>query len=178
VNITKKFPDSVLILIDERKAILVWCSGENCFLLDENGMAYNTADFNSPEIIQNHLLRINDISGHAVTLGEKIIDPAYEQYVIGIKDALQGIGQRVGDGDGTYSTPSNMADEIDVTNDKGVQIYFSTQFPLDSAINTLDIVLKKEIPQDKLDNLEYIDLRSEGRVFYKFKDANPEPQNT
>jgi len=49
--VTKKFPDSISINIDERKAVMVWCSSENCFLIDENGTAYSSADFNSPEIV-------------------------------------------------------------------------------------------------------------------------------
>lgn len=169
VTISKKFPDSVSINIDERKSVLVWCSGESCFLIDENGLAYSAADFNSPEIMQNHLLQINDTSARAVAIGEKVIDSAYEEYVTGIKDALKGIDQTVSDE--AYLTPSNMADEIDVKTDNGTQIYFSTQFSLDSAIKTLDVVLKKDIPQEKIGDIDYIDLRSEGRIFYKFKES-------
>jgi len=177
-TISKKFPDSISINIDERKSVLVWCSGEKCFLVDENGTTYSVADFNSPEIVQNHLLRINDISARDVAIGEKIIDPAYERYVMSIKEALNGIGRKVSDGDNAYFTTSNMADEIDVKTDEDVQIYFSTQFSLDSAIHTLDVVLKKEIPEDKLKSVEYIDLRSEGRVFYKLKSTNAENTET
>ena len=178
VTVFKKFPDSILINIDERKSVLVWCSGDNCFLIDENGTAYSVADFNSPEIVQNHLLRINDTSARDVAIGEKVIEPAYEQYVMGIKEALDGIGQKVSDDDNAYSTTSNMADEIDVKTNNDVQIYFSTQFSLDSAIHTLDVVLKKEITEDKLKSVEYIDLRSEGRVFYKIRSEEPEKPET
>ena len=177
-TISKKFPDSISINIDERKAVLVWCSGENCFLIDENGTAYNVADFNSPEISQNHLLRINDMSLRDVSIGEKVISSAYEQYIISIKDALKGINQKISESDDAYSTPSNVADEIDVRTDKDTQIYFSTEFSLDSAIHTLDVVLKKEISEDKLKSVEYIDLRSEGRVFYKFKSEDKQTETT
>ena len=167
VSAVKKFPDSMAINIDERKALLVWCAGSNCFLVDENGVAYNVADFNSPEITQNHLIKIMDLSERGLSLGEKIIDPAYEQYALGIKDALSGVGQEV-----SYeacSTPSSMADEIDVKTVQGMQIYFSTQFPLESAVNMLSVVWKKEIPQNQQANVDYVDLRSEGRVYYKLK---------
>jgi len=175
VTVSKKFPDAVSINIDERKAVLVWCSGENCFLIDENGIAYNIADFESPEIVQNHLLRINDASARDVAIGEKITSSSYEQYVVGIKDALKGIDQETSDE--AYSSPSNMADEIDVKITTGAQVYFSTQFPLDSAIYSLNIVLKKEIPQEKIGDIDYIDLRSEGRVFYKFKNTEEPAEN-
>ena len=85
VTVSKEFPDSISINIDERKAVLVWCSGEKCFLIDENGTAYSVADFNSSEISQNHLIRINDMSERDIARGQKITDYYFVQYVIGIK---------------------------------------------------------------------------------------------
>lgn len=174
-SVSKKFPDTININIDERKSLLVWCASENCFLIDENGIAYNVADFNSPEIVQNNLLRINDKSARALAIGDKIISSEYEQYALGIKDILKSIDLEVSDD--IYETPSNMADEIDVRIKQGIQIYFSTQFSLESAVRTLAVVLKKEIPDDQREKLEYIDLRSEGKVFYKFKNTEPQPEN-
>ncbi len=174
VTVSKEFPDSISINIDERKAVLVWCSGEKCFLIDENGTAYSVADFNSSEISQNHLIRINDMSERDIAIGQKITDYDFEQYVIGIKNALKGIDLKINSGDDAYSTPSNVANEIDVKVESDVKIYFSTQFSLMSAIDSLDIIFKKEITRDKLESIEYIDLRSEGKVFYKFKENNTE----
>lgn len=173
-TVSKKFPDTVSINIDERKAVLVWCSGENCFLVDENGVAYNIADFNSQEITQNHLLRINNRSQQDVSIGEKIIDSDYEQYVMGIENAFINIDQKISENEDAYSAPSNVANEIDVKTNKDIQIYFSTDFSLGSAVKSLKVVLEKEIPEDRLESVEYIDLRSEGKVFYKFKEKETE----
>lgn len=175
VSVMKKFPDSVSLNIDERKALLVWCGGEKCFLLDENGTAYSEADFNSPEFIQNHLLQINDSSGREVLLGEKVIDSAYEKYVLDVRDALSLLDLDVID---EYKTPSRIAEEIRIGTSQGSQIYFSLQFPLESAIFTLDTVFKKEIPVEKRGEIEYIDLRNENKVFYKFKNIEPIVENS
>ena len=169
VTVTKKFPDSVSINIDERKAVMVWCSGENCLLIDENGAAYSNADFDSPEIVQNNLIRINDSSGRVFGVGEEITDPAYEQYALGIKEALENIGFEISDdASNAYGTPSSVADEIDVKTQQGTDFLFSTQFPLENAIRTLEITLKKGV-DDEQKGFEYIDLRSENKVFYKLK---------
>ena len=177
VTVTKKFPDSILININERKAVMVWCSGEKCFLIDENGTAYNNADFDSPEIVQNNLIRINDSSGRVFGVGEKITSPSYEQYILGIKEALKNVGFEISnDANGAYRTPSNMADELDVKTEQEIDFYFSTQFPLESAIRTLDIALKKGI-KEKEKEFEYIDLRSENKIFYKFKNQDLEEEN-
>ena len=165
VSVIKKFPDSVAVNIDERKALLVWCSNEKCFLIDENGFAYNEADFNSPELQQNHLLQINEEGGEPVTLNEKVIENDYEQYVLSIKDDLNRIGYDATD---QYSTPSRMAQEIKVTTSQGPKLYLSTQFSLESAMKILTTLFKKEITGDMKNNLEYIDLRNETKIFYKF----------
>lgn len=177
VAVTKKFPDSISINIDERKAVMVWCSGENCFLIDEDGVSYNTADFDSPEIVQNNLIRINDSSGRTFRVGEKITSSAYEQYVLGVKEALKNVGFEISnDASSAYGTPSNMADEIDVKTEQGTDFLFSTQFPLENAIRTLDITLKKGV-ENKQNGFEYIDLRSENKVFYKLKNQEPKEEN-
>jgi cell division septal protein FtsQ len=173
VLVTKKFPDTVEVTIDERKALLVWCSGDRCYLIDENGYAYGLADFNSPQLVQNHLLQISEDGAQAVSVGEKVIDPPYEQYVLAVKDALAKMGYDATD---QYSTPSRMADEINVKTQQGPEFYFSTEYPLDSAMRTLDTIFKKEITADKKNDLAYVDLRNESKVFYKLNGQQSESQ--
>ena len=176
VSVQKKFPDSITINIDERQALLVWCqSDQSCFLLDENGIAYSTADFSSPELVQNQLLRVDDSSAETVSIGEKVIDPQYENYVLGINAALGNMGITASE---EYSTPSRMSQEIDVKSQSGYELNFSTQFSVDSAMNTLSLILKKGISQDQLSNLAYIDLRSENKAFYKLNNTDPQQADT
>lgn len=170
VQVVKKFPQAIEINIQERKALLIWCSKEDCFLIDEEGDAYNKADFNSPEVAQNDLIRIDDLSASGVNVGEDIVDPSYEKYALAAKKSLEDIGFDPAE----YYTPSRVADEINIRTLQGPEFYFSTQFSLDSAIHALSIVLKKEIPNDQHDNVAYYDLRSENRVFYKFRQAEIE----
>jgi len=164
VSVLKRFPDTLMISLQERKALLVLCSGENCFLIDENGIAYSQADFNSPELTQNHLIRISDKSLGEIKIGEEVATQAYIQYVLKLKDSLQGIGLAVED---EFWTPSLVADEINVKVCDGQELYFSTQFSLESAVKTLDIILKKEPLKTQQKDVAYIDLRTENKVFYK-----------
>ncbi len=170
VRVNKKFPDTVDIVIDERKALLVWCSGDKCYLLDEKGVAYSEADFSSADLVQNNLLQIDDVSGREVKIDEQIINPSYEKYVLNIKDVLNGVGFNI---TGKYLTPSRMAEEITVKTDQDLEVYLSTQYDLESAIRTLNTILKKEILPEKIKDLAYIDLRDENKVFYKFKNVEP-----
>lgn len=168
VTVEKKFPDSVSVSIDERKALLVWCSSNKCYLLDENGTAYSEADFSSPELVQNHLFQITDNSGAEVVIGEKIIEQDYEQYVLAIKDEALKVNHEVLD---QFWTPSRMSQEINAKTTQGFDLYFSTHLPLEAALQNLGLILKKEIPGDQKSNLVYVDLRNESKVFYKFNDS-------
>lgn len=164
VSVSKKFPDTLMISLQERKALLVLCSGENCFLIDENGIAYSQADFNSPELTQNHLIRISDKSLGEIKIGEEIATQNYILYVLKLKDSLQNIDLAIED---EFWTPSLVADEINVKVRDGQELYFSTQFSLESAVKTLDIILKKEPLKTQQKDVAYIDLRTENKVFYK-----------
>jgi cell division septal protein FtsQ len=170
VFVSKKFPDTVSIIIDERKALLVWCGAQKCYLLDEQGFAYSEADFSSEQLIQNNLLQINDNSGSEIKIGEKIIEPSFEQYVLALKDDLLKFGF---DANGQYYTPSRMSEEITMKTNQETDFYFSTQFSKESAIKTLSTIFKKEIPAEKRGNIAYIDLRNENKVFYKLKIIEP-----
>lgn len=171
VGVVKKFPDSIEIIIDERKALLVWCSNEKCFLVDEKGTAYNEADFNSQEFLQNNLIRIEEKSMKEIASGSEIVGESYEKFVLEARDSLGPVGFEA---NGNYSTPSRMAEEIRIGTKEGPELYFSTQFELKNALRSLAVVVKKENLESRIGDLEYIDLRSEGKVFYKFKNQNPE----
>ena len=170
VSVIKKFPDTLEINLQERKALLLLCSGEQCFLIDENGIAYSQADFDSPEIAQNHLIKITDNSGGKIEIGSQVMDQAYIQYVSSLKGQLQALGVEIVQ---EYWTPALVADEIDVRTVETTELYFSTQFPLERATKVLDLVLKKELAKLQLSDLGYLDLRTENKVFYKLKNAAP-----
>ena len=176
VTVTKKFPDTLEINLQERKALLILCSGEKCFLIDEGGIAYLEADFNSPELVQNHLIKISDKSAGSVKIGDVVMNQAFIQYVSGLREELQTLGLVV---DADYWTPSLVSNEIDLKVTNGQELYFSTQFPLESAVKTLDIVLKKELSKVAQSEIAYIDLRTENKVFYKLNSVPALPvENT
>ncbi|NTV41510.1 MAG: FtsQ-type POTRA domain-containing protein [Candidatus Moranbacteria bacterium] len=166
VSVRKKFPDTIEIFLQERKALLVLCSQEECFMVDENGIAYGQADFYSQELIQNNLIKITDRSSREVGLGQEIMTKEYVAYVSSLKESLQQINISVED---DFWTPSLMAEEVNVQiTEKGGQLYFSTQFPLEDSIRILNLILEKEpFKNQKKENIAYIDLRTENKVFYK-----------
>jgi cell division septal protein FtsQ len=168
VEIKKNFPDGITVRINERKELLVWCSNDPCYIIDENGFAFAQADFESEEIKQNNLLTLRDSSGKEVHVGEKVLDEYYINFVVSLKDELlKETGITI---TGEYQTGSRIAEEVKVQTDEGWGIYFSSSLPMENSLRTLTTFLGKEIDQEKRGKLEYIDLRAENKVYYKFKD--------
>ena len=175
VEAEKIFPGTITIKIKERKALMLWCSGGPCYIVDEKGYAYSGADFNSPEIKENNLIRLIDVSARPVTLGEKNLNPEFVQFTFGIRDKLgEELGISIGD---EYFTKSAVAEEVQIKTNEGWDIYFSSQLSLDRSIVTLKLFLDDKINNDDKSKLEYIDLRVEDKVYYKFKDSENAEEN-
>ena len=174
VEIKKIFPDSVIVKIIERKALLMWCSAGPCYIVDENGYAYTWADFESEEVKQNNLLSIVDNSGKSFPAGEKILDEDYIKFVISLKDELEKETEIKITNE--YHTDSKMAEEVRVKTEEGWEIFFSTALPMEDSIQTLKTFLEKEMADKDKSKLEYVDLRAENKVYYKFK--NNEQNNS
>jgi cell division septal protein FtsQ len=176
IDIVKKFPNSIDIKIIERKSLLIWCSRENCFLVDEKGYAYLPADFESEDVKQNNLLKITDESGRKVELNSKIIQDEYIGFILESKNILKQEADI--EIDDNYLIPSPLADEFSVKTNNGTLLKISTQIPLQKVLKNMQIFFqKKESPVTSLDQLEYIDLRNEYKIFYKIKNSSPEIEN-
>jgi len=168
VEVKKIFPDGIAIKIVERKALLVWCSAGPCYIIDENGYAYTWTDFESDEIKQNNLLSIIDNSGKPVTVGEKVLDEEYMKFVIALRDELdKETGIKISN---EYHVGSRIAEEVRVRAEEGWEIFFSTSLPMENSIQTFKTFLEKEMMDKDKSKLEYIDLRAENKVYYKFRD--------
>jgi cell division septal protein FtsQ len=180
VEIEKIFPDGIAVKIVERKALLVWCSAGPCYIIDENGYAYTWTDFESDEVKQNNLLNIVDNSGKPVAIGEKVLDEEYMEFVMALEDKLNGeTGIKINN---KYHVGSRIAEEVRVRVEEGWEIFFSTSLPMENSIQTFKTFLEKEMTNKDKSKLEYIDLRAENKVYYKFrdeeKDENKEQENT
>lgn len=175
IEVRKVFPDEIAVKIVERKALLVWCSGK-CHIIDENGYAYTEADFESEEIKQNHLVNITDMSAKPVSMGQKVLSEDYINFAISLKEKLENeVEIKIKN---EYQTQSKLAEEIRVMSEDGWGIYFSTAIPLEDNLQALKTFLEKEMAGKDRSKLEYVDLRAENKVYYKFKDEEQTDVNT
>lgn len=167
LSVAKTFPDKISVTLKERQSLILWCSGGPCSLVDENGYAYMGADFDSPDIQQNHLVQIVDTSAKPVALGDQVLTQKYVTFVL---ELMQNFPKNEGVVlTEQCSTPSRLAGEISCTSTEGIRVALSTEIPLSQTLKTMDIFMRKQLGKDEISKLEYLDLRFENRVYYKIK---------
>ena len=176
VRVVRIFPDSISIDVTERKKNILWCVGESCYLIDEEGTAAENSRAFLPENIA-HSLFVTDTSGKAVTAGEMVFDPSYGAFVIRLNESFSTeLNITL---DPHMTTVSRFANEVRVKTNEGWEAYVSTDVPLESSVNALRLLFEKKLPGEMRAKLAYIDLRAENRVYYALRESErSEGENT
>lgn len=170
LHVSREFPNRIIIEIEERESLLVWCSfsGE-CFMVDEEGYAYSRVSLDSEEVLENNLVKIiSGEDGRSISEGEKILDRERTSF---LREARKGIFSKCGlETKNEIYVKSRMAEEIKLGSLEEWDILLSTNFSIEKSAETLKLFLGKEMAdQEKRKRLEYVDLRIENRTYYKFK---------
>ncbi len=169
LEVKKKFPDALLLNIEERKSLILWCSGGPCYIVDESGYAYAGIDLDSPKVVQNNLIALIDTGARPVIVGERILNEEYVSFLISLREEIgKGTGINVNT---EWRTPSIVAEEVEIDTEEGWRLYFSENIKPEKAIRTLKTFLDEEIGKEKRNELEYVDLRVENKVYYKLKNT-------
>lgn len=165
--VTRVFPDGLSVTVTERQRIVLWCSGDVCSLVDEEGVAHDGARALSAENLP-YALFVTDMSGKPAVSGERVFDGRYGAFVVRMSEAFQEqLGIAI---EPRYETSSRFADELRVKTAEGWEAYFGTDIPIEASLRALKLLFEKELPQDKRAQLAYIDLRTENRAYYAFRE--------
>ena len=161
VQITKKYPESIILGITERKPAGIFCEGtenRNCFLIDINGVAFEPA----PQINQNFFIIRSTISEKEVFVGEKAIEA-------NIINAISKIEKNLKDNFQINVTEALILDpsRVDIKTSENWNVYFDLNSDINLEIIKLDSLLKNDIMQENRPNLQYIDLRFKDKAYYK-----------
>lgn len=174
-EVKKIFPGVLSVRIEERKSLILWCSGEECFIIDEKGVAYTRVDLNSPEVSQNNLIKVVDTSARPVVIGEDILSEDYVIFLMSLREELKKNSDFSISGE--WKTPSTVAEEAEAAASEGWRIYFSAKIPPAKSMRTLKTFLQEEMKDGKREKLEYADLRVENKVYFKLKEEEKKEEN-
>ncbi|MDO8663281.1 MAG: FtsQ-type POTRA domain-containing protein [Candidatus Wildermuthbacteria bacterium] len=161
VSLKRKFPNTLVVDIIERKPAAIFCQTDNCFNLDKEGIVFE------PNLARAGLVKImNLVSGPDIKLGEEVVGKDLLNKILEIGDKVENDIKILLD---KISVVSD--DRLNVGISDGWEIYFDPQKDLSWQFTKLKAVLDKEIPQEKRKNLEYIDLRFGNFAPYKYKQS-------
>lgn len=172
VEIRKKFPHELDVIVTERIPTILFQGANGVFFLDEKAVAYDNADPKADKIKNYDLPFLADADGKNVDLGEQVLNGDYLEYLTAIRQKMKDRTDIEIAND--FTTPSLVSRDIRVRTKEGWQIFFNESVPLDKEIEMLSAVLKNEIPQNERADLDYVDLRIDNKVYYKFRDGTPE----
>ncbi|KKS26356.1 MAG: hypothetical protein UU87_C0002G0035 [Parcubacteria group bacterium GW2011_GWA2_42_11] len=184
VEVNKILPDKLEIKITERQAAAVWCRAENilqaetatstktaairenqkntsspegddCFFINEDGIAYRSAPQLSGSLMPVFF------GPASINLKEQVVSSSTVAFAVSIKKELRSNGINL---TGLLVKNTMVAEAVALI-DEGWLVYFDINRPTSEQVKILAVLLKEELKNRE--NLQYIDLRIDGRVYYK-----------
>jgi len=170
VEVSKKLPGTIKLEIEERQPFAEICilSGE-CYKADKKGIVFEkSADVKKQaeadvEVFQveraDLVIRVRESTRYE--LGKEAVQPLY---LLGVKQVREKIknNSRIEAGELLLEE-----DKLVVSTLRGLKLYFDLDKDIDDQLFNLDLVLREKITDEKLEELEYIDLRFGNRIYYK-----------
>lgn len=170
VSVRRTFPDTFEIIVEEREALVLWCVADTCAHILEDGSVVPTTDVYQKEENQSRTLMIRDDSGQPLKFGAGVFADGFVTSVVTLRKEL---GDRLGLATRkTLAFSSRFANELRVETEAGWWIYVNTRLPIETSLDALQLLLEEEIPQSRQASLDYIDLRTENRAFYRYQDGS------
>lgn len=172
VTVERTFPHTLVITVKERDTLVLWCSIGSCAHVVENGDALVVTDVYQQSENQMRTVTITDMSGQSIRFGEKIFDSSFVEKVLFLRQQLK---ERFAvETESMLSFSSRFANEIRMRSVDGWEVYFSTLLPGDVSLEAFALLYDDEISKERWKELEYIDLRTENRIFYRYKNSQEE----
>lgn len=161
------FPETILLSFEEREKALVLCSGGPCFSVDERGFVYEGTPDLPESRDPNARLVVIDQSGKPIFFQDPVFSeaflcvfPVFRRRLFEESDLMT---SRVAE------TPSRLSDELAFRTEEGWTLRISAVVPPERSLLALRLLFAKTLSEGDRKNLDYIDLRTENRIFYLLK---------
>jgi len=156
VQIQKGIPDTIRVLVVERKPVIVWQTGEKKYLVDKEGFSYLEADSNNSK----DLPVIIDSQNIPIKLSDKV---ASRNFIDFLRETIEKFTPRTGLKISELKINDTTFDLVVVTSD-GFVVLFDTTRSSETELDDLHRVMSH---LNGAKPKEYIDLRVEGWAYYK-----------
>ncbi|MEK7659129.1 MAG: FtsQ-type POTRA domain-containing protein [Patescibacteria group bacterium] len=161
-NVSKNFFNKYLnVRIDERKTTGIWCRSGNdrCFYFDKDGFLFKPAARFSGETF----LAIEDGRGGDFKLTDSFDDKELFEKINLTKDILDEL--KIVAYNNFFLPPDSF--EFWIKTKDGWYIYLDKESNIQAQLVVLKKFLEEKLSVDRRQNLQYIDLRVNNRIYYK-----------
>jgi hypothetical protein len=138
--------------IEKRKGVLNFCNNQKCFILDEKGIAFKEGK-------EESLLETE--GEKEISLKNEVFPEKLVQGILQIKNDFEKMGIKI-------EKMKIREDRLEILVDRGYLVIFDPDRDIPFQLKKFEISIK-EIPPEKLEKLEYIDLRFSNFAVPKFK---------
>lgn len=160
--VKRNFPNSILVDIEERKEVGVFCFGNNnssCFLISDDGVIFKKAKK------EDSALLFFLAEEKKIKLGEKAVDENLMEDIIFLKGEL-------GKNNFALKEVEIFPFQIKAKTKQGFLIYFSRETGFKAQVKILLETFQEVISKEEQSKLEYIDLRGveefkRGEIYWK-----------
>lgn len=157
LNVNRKLPDILRVGIEEKQPVLIWKAQELFYEVDSLGSVIREtlpAEFNS------ELLVVYDENNAETSIGRSVLSDITIQFIVNLKKMIDDRS------DIKIAHFNALNNQLKVKTQTGWEIYLSMDDDLNKQAEKLFLFLKnKKIEAGN--NLGYIDLRFEDRIYYK-----------
>jgi hypothetical protein len=155
VVIYRGIPNALKIVVLEKTPIVVWVSGDNFYLLDDEG--YVDKKINSDEF--SDLIKIYDQKKISVKVGDQITSPDFIKFLQSIKSEFYNYTNL----DLVKFEVQETTFDLYVYTGAGFFVKFDTTRPVDKQLTDLKNIIIEHRGEIK----EYVDVRISGWAYYK-----------
>lgn len=158
-DVSKKLPDGLIIKIEERNPLALLCEDKNCFFIDDTGYVFEESPFFSGDIFMKFIDQRNERNFSANT---KILSEEEFRNLINFSESLSKDGIKISGvilkNEGLYEFHTSEEWYILLSQRSNYKVSF----------DNLKIALNEQI-KEKRPELEYVDLRLQNKVFFKYR---------
>ena len=177
VEVKRIFPDKLKIIISEREPAIIFSGAGRCFVADKNGVIFDEADCEGRYLKREDFSVLVNESNKEPVPGENYVDAEYVNFISlarsGMESDLEIILEK------EMRTPGIVSADIALKTKEGWSVFLNEKISAEKELEMLQVILENKITAEQRKNLEYIDLRTENRVYYKFKNGeNPNQESS
>lgn len=175
VETKRGFPGNLAIFVREKKPLLILRTGGQDYVIDDKSFIWEKSDFGLDPQDENELVVLEDTSSQQVIGKNDSLSLDYVNFVLESREKIKkGLDIET---DRLATTPSIAAGDIALTTSEGWKIYLNQDIGLEKEMEMLKLVLDSKIERGKKNDLEYIDLRTNNKVYYKFRNTEQKTEN-